>query len=365
MKAEKTIISLKEKINLFSKPENNFFCYILYKEIENAEATAKENNKDYFTDIQYEFLNSKWTPIKYVDSLNVPCFYIIESHGSDISQLILQLESIAHKDSIISLWHFDNHIAYFDNYKSAISSDINFITHNSGVPGYLTNSHSLIAEHVPACTLQFSKESITNGRVASLANERFNKALFNYVDYSNSPRASLLNNLQNQLSDIADFLIMPSSDRTRYWNKSLEERYAEWSQYKCTVIVPLVEDLSTRVFDSLATGLIPIIPKNIRDLNSAINPEIQEELGIVIIDDLSPENVRDGIEKAISRFNTMGTDGITKRTNYVIENGLISHRIKSMTSFIDKVVSEDLIITYGSGHNGIGIYTTTNQKDIL
>jgi hypothetical protein len=362
MKAERTIKSLKEKIDLFSKPENNLFCYILYKEIEVTEATSAENNEDYFADIKYEFLNTRWSPIKYSESFNEPCFYIIESHGSDISQLILRLESIAHKDSIISLWHFDNHIAYFENFKSAISSDINFITHNSGVPGYLTNSHSLIAEHIPACTLQFSKASIITGRNANLAHERVSKALFNYVDYPNSPRAWILEELQKEVSDIADFLIMPSSDRSRYWKKPLEERYAEWAQYKCTVIVPLVEDLSTRVFDSLATGLIPIIPKNVRDIDSAIHPEVQEQLGIVIIDDLSPENVRNGIEKAILNFNKMGVDGIVKRTDYVINNALISHRVKSMTSFIDRVACDNITITYGSGPSGIGIYATTNQK---
>lgn len=363
MRSNYIVTNLKRRIDLLSKSNSGNFCYLLYKEIETPGATSTENNPEYFFDIQHQFQNSHWKPIKLNESFNEPCFYIVESHGSDISQQVLALESVAHPDSIISLWHFDNHIAYFENYKSAISCDINFITHNNGVPGYLTNPFSLIAKHIPACTLQFSHKSIDVGYKLSQKNERISKALFNYVDYPNSPRSSILSKLKESLEDVADFLIMPSSDRSRYWGKTQEERYQEWAQYKCTVILPLVEDLSTRVFDALATGLIPIVPKNIKDFSSVFNSELEDKLGIVRIDDLSPASVRLGIEKAISNFNLAGSIGILERINYVKKNALISHRIKDMTDFLDSVTSNDVNLIYGSGPNGIGIYTNVTTKD--
>jgi hypothetical protein len=350
------ISSIKERLSIVCKEKN--LCYALYSEINTENDTAIKNNSDYFTDLKNLFSNSTWNPVTYKDSFEKPCFYIIETHGADISDLLWELRIRANKDSIISLWHYDNHIAYFNNYKSAISCDLNFLTHNIGVPGYLTSAYSVSAAHIPQCTLQFSKQMILNERTKRKASSRVNSALLNYFDYPESPRASIIKLLESTISDVASFSITSPTNRDRYWGKSISERYDEWANHKCTVILPLIEDLSTRVFDALATGLIPIIPENVRDLESAITVEDQQKLGIVRIKDASPENVRAGIALAIKKFDEMGDDGIMLRTNFIINTALISHRVLSMALEIESINNGNKQFVFGRGANGIGIYLT-------
>ncbi|WP_146178975.1 hypothetical protein [Limnohabitans sp. Jir61] len=345
------------KVRIANVCESKTVCYILYSEIETPNDTSKWNS-DYFFDLEHHFSQANWTPVTYSASFELPCLYIVETHGADISNLLWELRAKANSNSVISLWHFDNHIAYFNNYKSAISCDLNFLTHNIGVPGYLTNPYSAVASHIPPCTLQFSKNMIVEERYKRNSTSRVNKALFNYFDYPESPRASIIKNLEASISDVAEFFITSTSNRGRYWDKSIAERYDEWANHKCTVILPLVEDLSTRVFDALATGLIPIIPENIRDLESAISVEDQQRLGIVRIKDLSPEHVRAGIATAISNFDQMGDEGITARTDFVINTALITHRVHAMVLELEKIQAGEKQFVFGRGNNGIGIYLT-------
>jgi len=347
--------SLNDLIKINTNTSKKYFCFLKPDVISSSEHLESIYHPTDFDDTN-NIVASDWTQLKLHESYTVPCFYIITAHGSDISDSIWNLRSKAHPLSVFSLWHFDNHVGYMANYISAITVDLNFISHNLGITGYLTNPIAAIAAHIPSCSMQFGADEIRQEQSKYKHLDRISKGLFNYVSYENAPRAITLNTLSQEINDIADFKLMPSNDRSRYWGLTRTERYLDWAAYKCSVIVPLVQDLSTRVFDALATGQIPVIPEEIRDLDLVMTRDIQHSLGIVRIDNLSSECVRHGIIQAIQNFDDTGYLGIVKRTEFVINHALIGHRISSMLEVIDEIGSGKRDLVFGNGINGIGAY---------
>lgn len=334
------------------------YCYI-NPSVLSGECTDGVFNPTYFEDVS-SIVKNNWTQLSLEDSYNHPCVYIITAHGSDISSLIWDLRAIAHQKSIYCLWHFDNHVAYFDNYKAATSCDFNFISHNAGVPGYLTNAISSVVAHIPSCCVQFGINELKEYALDVSKKERISKGLFNYIIYDHSPRTPVIHQLSQEVGDLGEFKLMPSTDRTRYWSMNREERIREWGDYKCSVIIPLVEDSSTRVFDALATGQIPIIPESVLDLDDVIPTDIQRALGIVKIKDLSTENVINGIKQAIKNFDQSGPSGTIDRVEYVLNNATAGHRIASILYSIESIGTNNLKIIFGKGPNGTGLYINNN-----
>jgi hypothetical protein len=353
---EKLKIRIK---NIFTSSTVKNFCYVNPSFLEGNDKEGVFNTT-YFSDIN-SIVTNEWLQLELENSYELPCVYIVTAHGSDISNLIWSLRARAHPSSIYCLWHFDNHVAYLENYKSAIAVDFNFISHNTGVPGYLTNPISSIVEHVPACCVQFGLDEIKENITKNPYYTRSSKALFNYIIYDSAPRTSIIMQLKENIRDIADFKLMHSSDRTRYWSMDKKERILEWTSYKCSVIVPLVQDLSTRVFDALATGQIPIIPEEILDLDTIITNEIQAALGIVRIKNLSAASVRAGISEAIEIFDQQGLEGTVNRAEYILSNGTTGHRISSILASLTKIATNQKELIFGQGANGCGIYVNSKS----
>jgi hypothetical protein len=249
-------------------------------------------------------------------------------------------------------------VGYEGNYRSALACDFNFISHNAGVPGYLYNPVSPLVGHIPACTTQFGLNEIITERKLSLQQERIAKGLFNYVTYEQAPRTTVIAQLSHDLPDVADFKLMPSGERTRYWQMSRSKRFMEWAAYKCSVIVPLNKDLSTRVFDALATGQIPVVPEEVQDLDMLLPRATQLAMGIVRIPDLSSAHVRAGIAQAIQNFDAAGPEGVVARSDYVLQQGHLVHRVQSILDACAHIASGHITLSFGRGQQGIAAYAT-------
>lgn len=352
---EQRQVDLTQKIQRLVAAQERRYCY-LHPPLWLNLLPQKLNENPFLKDDCNNIVPPDWIMTEESEALKYPCFYIITAHGSDISKDIWKLRSRAHPESVFALWHWDNHVSYNDNFKSALAVDLNFISHNSGVPGYLTNPISAVIQHIPLCCVQFGASEIRELINKSLISTRSNKSLFNYVVYENAPRAQMMRQWEVELAELAEFKLMPSSNRERYWNLSREDRFKEWSNYKSSVIIPLVQDLSTRVFDALATGQIPIIPEEINDFDTICPKELQNELGIVRIKELTSENLKIAIQQAVLNFDRLGVQGIINRSQYVLNQGMIGHRIKQMLSCINAIDISKKSLTFGIASNGIGCY---------
>lgn len=346
---------LTKKIQKLVASPTRRFCYLHSTILHENLPKSLSQNPHAFEDTN-QIVGPTWQQVEIQNSYDAPCFYVITQHGSDSSQVLWELRVKAHPDSVFALWHWDNHVAYNDNFKSALATDLNFISHNLGVPGYLTNSASAIAAHIPLCCAQFGINEIRQEISTHLHALRSNKGLFNYVVYENAPRAQMMRQWQAELGELAEFKLMPSNDRTRYWNLTRHERFQEWSGYKCSVIVPLVSDLSTRVFDALAAGQIPIVPEDIKDLDVVCPREQQAQLGIVRIPKLSGVDLAQGIMQAVANFDALGAQGVIARSEYVINHGMLGHRLSHMLDILSEIASGTARLVFGRGPNGIASY---------
>jgi hypothetical protein len=342
---------LTQKIQRLVASPVRRYCYLHSTILHDSLPKALSENPHAFEDTDY-IVGPSWQQVEIKNSYDAPCFYVLTAHGSDISELIWGIRAKAHRDSVFAIWFWDNHVAYNDNYKTALAADLCYISHNISVPGYLTNPVSAVVEHIPACCAQFGRQELTE-LVQNSCAPRTHKAIFNYVIYDKAPRSQLIHALSHQLNACADFKLMESHDRNRYWGQTRNQRVSEWTSYKSSVILPLVNDLSTRVFDALATGQVPVIPDNVHDLDNVIPPHVQQDLGIVRFHEFSPQAIEEAIGQALNEFDRQGHEGVIKRSKFVSDFHMVGHRIHAM---LHSITAKQYNPIFGTGALGLGVY---------
>lgn len=249
---------------------------------------------------------------------------IATSHSSDNSEFLWSLRRAAPK-ALVTVWLWDNHIGGMRNLKTALACDLLFASHLY-VTEYLVNPLSLLASHVPACAAQWTIQEARSVYQAHEGRARRDKLLVNYVDYDLSWRSELFKRVKNEIAQ-AEVLLMPVGDRSRYFGKSPAERFSEWLSYKATLIVPVEQDLSTRVFDALLAGQVIVVPTMIKDFDAVISPEAQRGLGIIKLPDFKMKTIRDAAAQAIAIWTFTGEAGARARHDYVLNNHMLVHRI--------------------------------------
>jgi hypothetical protein len=254
---------------------------------------------------------------------------VATSHGADVATGIEAL-SRHFPHALIALWLWDNHISRINNRRSVGSADVFFPSHLYAAD-YLRNSVSALGCHAPACVAQWSAAEATVQLATGTAGARLHQALLNYVNYSFGPRSHLLADL-GRTSRLVALMTMPASDRSRYFSKSRTERLREWLAYKSTIVLPMHHDLSTRVFDALLAGLTLVVPSNIYDFDAVVPADLQGELGIVRVDELTTPALLDGLSIALLTFDAMGEAGVRARQRFVLSGHMLHHRLARIVS---------------------------------
>ena len=291
---------------------------------------------------QFEYV----PPKKGITELDV---VIITSHGLNLGKGIWSLRERLPTETIVAIWLWDNHLKPLNNYVNALGGDLIFPSHNYA-SDYLQNPASLLSIHVPACSVQWTRQEAADIFMKNIGRPRKDRLLVNYVDYSFSWRSKLLRELQEHVAD-ADAFLMDPADRSRYFSKNRRERMEEWLSYKLTLILPLEGDLSTRVFDALLAGLVLLVPMNIHDFDDVIPQHLQEELCIIRLADLKIETIRDAIVQGIQLFDSKGESGVRARHQFVLENHMLQDRVGTILSSIRDIAN---------GNHGV-IFTNENQ----
>ena len=199
---------------------------------------------------------------------------ILIAHGSDVSSRVFEYRN-RNPNLLVLIWLWDNHVAQINNLRTVMAGDIYFPSH-AYASGYLPNLLAPFGSHVPLCVAQWDPSEAALFLADSSGIPRSNQLLLNYVDYKFSWRTTLLEQIRNHLPE-ANNLLMPPEDRGRYFKKTKRERYFEWAEHKCTLILPVDQDLSTRVFDALVAGLVLVVPRSIPDFDRIIPRADQEK----------------------------------------------------------------------------------------
>ncbi|OYY61972.1 MAG: hypothetical protein B7Y51_09230 [Burkholderiales bacterium 28-67-8] len=253
---------------------------------------------------------------------------ICTAHGSDLAPQLWSAHHQLGPQCMVATWFWDNHLAHMANLRTALASDFVFASHAYAAGGLL-NPVAPYGSHVAACSAQWTREQAMAGFEAAAHQPRSNRLLVNYVAYPSAGRTPLLQALNAANAPELDVLLMQPDDRTRYFSLSPSERFAEWAQHKAALILPIDRDLSTRLFDALLCGQVPVLVRgSVVDLDQVITPADQHALGFVQIDSADVQSIRDGAVLAARRWDEQGLAGARRRHEYVLGAHMLISRIE-------------------------------------
>ncbi len=271
--------------------------------------------------------------------------------GPDEANRIWDLRQTMGPDAVIVLWMWDNHTAYIPNVHSAQTADLVFYSH-SLYTDYLHNPASAIAGHVPACSAQWGHDEAAALFQATTSSRRRHSLLVNYVRYDfASERNAVITSVRENIPE-ATVLTMPATDRKRYFQLSSQQRFVEWAEHKATLILPVRNDLSTRLFDAMLCGLVPIVPTNISDIDLLISEEDQQRLGIVRINSYDIDEIRLATQSALQNYDRLGPEGALARHRFVLDHHMLVNRIAALLQMIYMLISGNLDIRLRNDRSG-------------
>ena len=183
-------------------------------------------------------------------------------------------------ERLIAAWFWDNHHHLFENQATAEAVDIVLPGH--AVYGeYLRNDQSIYGGHIPLCVTQWTRQEAAAWFAESAAVSRSADLYGGFVEYAFEPaRTEFLHKVMETLPRHA-LSILSETNLKAYFGRTEKDRFSEWCRYQTSLVLPLRNDLSQRVFDALLAGQIPIVPEEIADLDQVIPPELQESLPIL------------------------------------------------------------------------------------
>lgn len=174
-------------------------------------------------------------------------------------------------------WFFDNHHHHQLNLRTAMLADVVFVSHWHERQ-YLNIPIALAGPHIPAYSRQWSPGTIARHYPVGLPAERWNGLFGGYGRYAWAVDRNRF------IEDVAAACPEHSLNLGKlddYFQISAAERLRAWVEHKVHLIVPVNRDVSTRVFDALMTGQIPLVPDDVPDLDRVIDLETQAILPIV------------------------------------------------------------------------------------
>jgi hypothetical protein len=233
------------------------------------------------------------------------------------------------------LWIWDNHIAEDFHRQVAALGDLVIPAHGFNTT-YLKGARNIVLPSVSIPSVQWDIPTSEAVFTKSGYDERSDDLYGAYFTYKEFPeRERLLRACVTARISEGIFLREANeANRDTYFHSNAAERLKEWMVYKTSICLPLKNDLSSRLFDALVAGQIPIVPRQTADLDQIIPPEIQEWLPIIRFDEYTVDNVQAAHREAIRRFDLDKSKGALRRHRYAIENHMARHRMLQVVQSI-------------------------------
>lgn len=227
-------------------------------------------------------------------------------------------------------WFWDNHHHHINNLRQAYLVDLGFLSHWHDRQ-YLNLPAMLPGPHLPAYSRQWSPASIDRYFPQGLPAQRSDALLGGFGRYSWAPdRNAFLETLMREIPGHA--LSLGSIDD--YFKASPDARAAAWANHKAHLIVPMSGDVSTRVYEALMTGQIPLVPTDAEDMDKVIPPEIQATLPVLRYQPYSVQDVERVWREALRQFDAEGIAGVSRRNVYARTHHSLQSRLAVLTAFI-------------------------------
>jgi hypothetical protein len=225
-------------------------------------------------------------------------------------------------------WFWDNHHHLFANFDVAEKVDITAPGHHFARQ-YLRNRDAISGSSLPLCVTQWSQREAQAFWQENEARPRRDTLYGGFVRYVfANKRNALIEKLI--LSGFDGVYFLEEGYLQRYFGLPLRDRFREWASYKVSITLPLAGDLSQRLFDALLTGQVPIVPRDVLDLDSVIPPDLQQALPIIRFEKYDIDSVREAYSRGIAAFDQGGAAGARARHQFALEQHTFNTRILSL-----------------------------------
>lgn len=229
-------------------------------------------------------------------------------------------------------WDWDNHHWLDLSTFLAAHSDIYAPSHHENL--YILSRYNWHTIGPIYCTTeQWPRKFLSDHLDLLLLNERSNHPLGMHIAHPTfSFRMQIVKTL-NSFYQSVGFSTASFHNRTR------EDRLLEWSSHKSHWIAPVLNDVPVRLFDSLISGGIPIVPISMQYL-PLVNKIPRDFIVFYSANDIvNPHNV---VRKATDIFDQFGKDGIAARHRYALEHHHGDVSIRSILAFVSDALFSTL-----------------------
>ncbi len=254
---------------------------------------------------------------------------------------------------LIVMWGWDNHHSRKRNLQISQLTDLVVPAH-SYCAAYLLSPHTILGGQVPLGTYQWSRATASVLFARHRDRPRDDAIHGGFVPWRIAPeRAAFVNKLRNGLRGHA-LNLLPGEGRTRYFERDPEDRWLDWASHKVGLILPFHKDLSTRFFDSLLTGQVPVVPTWCRDFEKIIDEAAANSLPIVRLEKPTVPAVKVAWHGAIERYDADGAAGAERRHRFALENHHLVHRLAPLCREVRALAAPDARIEMATGMGAVG-----------
>lgn len=255
--------------------------------------------------------------------------------------------------SVIVGWGWDNHHSRKRNLQIAPMTDL-FVPAHSYCAPYLMSPHSVLGGHVPLGSYQWSRATAASLFAQHRDRPRDDALHGGYVTWKIAQeRATFVQQLIDGLKGHA-LRLLGANGRSRYFGQGPEERWLDWAAHKVGLILPFQKDLSTRFFDSLLTGQVPIVPVWCQDFDRVIDDASANALPVVRLAEESVPAVKQAWAEALARYDADGAAGAERRHRYALDNHHLIHRLAPICRQVRALAAPDARIELKTGMGAVG-----------
>ena len=256
---------------------------------------------------------------------------VIYSHGIRMARSgTMRAIKQAAPDCPVVAWGFANHIGLPANAMLAATADIYFPSHVTPAD-YLTRwSKGPLGPVIPLALFQWPRATL-RALYRDCRDESRSDQLSGH--FSLYPSAFHRNRLVAEAIEGWPEADLSLRRGWEYHDLPARDRFLIWRRRKTSVVLPVGGDLSMRFFDALASGQVPIVPRDILDFDRVIPPEDQARLPVIRLERYDLESLRAAHAAAIAAFDRGGEAAAAERHRFVREKHMVAHRLRDIAIY--------------------------------
>ncbi len=335
-------LAIQKKIRIdrlkehFSKTNINKLYLTLNIEDFNCTSTGlhvEHLDVNFFRDSDPESRKKKYTQLENT-------IVIVNNTFVGMSGMSFYADFYSHCDKTIFVgWDWDNHHWFNMSSFLAAHTDLYVPAHHENL-FLLTRFNWLTIGPVYASTIQWSKQFLGDHLGEIVSSQRSDDPLGKHVYYAKFQFRNRIVTTLNQFFTSVGFT------ERNFHVRSADDRLEEWCSHKSHWIVPVLNDVTIRIFDALITGGIPIVPESLRFL-PPVNAIPKDYFLFYGPQDIV--NPKPLAEKARELFDKGGRDKLLERHHYALNNHHVEISITEILEYVNSAFNFDAKANYHSG----------------